>query len=91
MTAKLGNEAFTAKAPADVIEKSRARLATAEADIARLESRLAALLSPGAIPYPPMSALAGLIAKTAIVSGPPARTRNPGLAQPPERPHGWQQ
>jgi valyl-tRNA synthetase len=43
MTAKLGNEAFTAKAPADVIEKSRARLATAEADIARLESRLAAL------------------------------------------------
>jgi len=47
MTAKLGNEAFTAKAPAEVIEKSRARLATAEADIARLESRLAALLSPG--------------------------------------------
>ena len=39
MTAKLGNEAFTAKAPADVIEKSRARLAAAEADIARLESR----------------------------------------------------
>ena len=27
MTAKLGNEAFTAKAPADVIDKSRARLA----------------------------------------------------------------
>jgi valyl-tRNA synthetase len=55
MTAKLGNEAFTAKAPADVIEKSRARLATAEADIARLESRLAALLSPGGgdPPYPP--------------------------------------
>jgi valyl-tRNA synthetase len=43
MTAKLGNEAFTAKAPAEVIEKSRARLAVAEADIARLESRLAAL------------------------------------------------
>jgi len=43
MTAKLGNEAFTAKAPADVIEKSRARLATAEADITRLESRLARL------------------------------------------------
>jgi valyl-tRNA synthetase len=43
MTSKLGNEAFTAKAPADVIEKSRARLAAAEADIARLESRLAAL------------------------------------------------
>jgi valyl-tRNA synthetase len=48
MTAKLGNEGFTAKAPADVIEKSRARLAAAEADIARLEGRLAALLSPGA-------------------------------------------
>jgi len=47
MTAKLGNEAFTAKAPAAVIEKSRARLAAAEADITRLESRLAALLSPG--------------------------------------------
>ena len=43
MTAKLGNEAFTAKAPAEVIEKSRARLAVAETDIARLESRLAAL------------------------------------------------
>jgi valyl-tRNA synthetase len=43
MTAKLGNEAFTAKAPAGVIEKSRARLAAAEADIARLESRLSAL------------------------------------------------
>jgi valyl-tRNA synthetase len=46
MTAKLGNEAFTAKAPADVIEKSRARLAAAEADIARLEPRLAALALP---------------------------------------------
>jgi valyl-tRNA synthetase len=43
MTAKLGNEAFTAKAPADVIEKTRTRLAAAEADIARLESRLAVL------------------------------------------------
>jgi valyl-tRNA synthetase len=43
MTAKLGNEAFTAKAPAEVIEKSRARLAAAEADITRLESRLSAL------------------------------------------------
>ncbi len=43
MTAKLGNEAFTAKAPAEIIEKSRARLVTAEADIARLESRLTAL------------------------------------------------
>ena len=43
MTSKLGNEAFTAKAPADIIEKSRARLAAAEADIARLESRLTSL------------------------------------------------
>jgi valyl-tRNA synthetase len=40
MTAKLGNEAFTAKAPAKVIDEARARLATAEADIARLESRI---------------------------------------------------
>jgi valyl-tRNA synthetase len=40
MTAKLANEAFTSKAPADVIEKSRQRLSAAEADIARLESRL---------------------------------------------------
>jgi valyl-tRNA synthetase len=43
MTAKLGNEAFRVRAPADVIEKSRARLAVAEADIATLQSRLAAL------------------------------------------------
>jgi valyl-tRNA synthetase len=43
MTAKLGNEAFTARAPALVIDKSRQRLAAAEADITRLESRLAAL------------------------------------------------
>ena len=45
MGAKLANPAFTEKAPADVIEKSRARLATAEADIATLKSRLAALQS----------------------------------------------
>jgi len=43
MTSKLGNEAFTAKAPAEVIDKTRARLAAAQADIARLESRLASL------------------------------------------------
>jgi valyl-tRNA synthetase len=41
--AKLGNESFTARAPADVVEKTRERLIIAEADIARLESRLAAL------------------------------------------------
>jgi valyl-tRNA synthetase len=43
MSAKLGNAAFTAKAPPEVIEKSKARLAAAESDIATLESRLAAL------------------------------------------------
>jgi valyl-tRNA synthetase len=43
MTAKLGQESFTAKAPAAVIAKSRDRLAAAEADITRLEARLAAL------------------------------------------------
>jgi valyl-tRNA synthetase len=40
---KLGNESFVAKAPADVIAKTRQRLADAEADIARLEGRLATL------------------------------------------------
>jgi valyl-tRNA synthetase len=43
MTAKLGNPAFTGKAPADVVAKSRERLAAAEADIARLEGRLMTL------------------------------------------------
>jgi len=43
MSAKLANEDFTAKAPAAVIEKTRQRLADAQADTARLESRLAAL------------------------------------------------
>jgi valyl-tRNA synthetase len=47
MTAKLGNESFTARAPVEVIEKSRQRLAVAEADIARLEARLAALQPSG--------------------------------------------
>ncbi|HJZ06541.1 MAG TPA: class I tRNA ligase family protein, partial [Trebonia sp.] len=42
-SAKLGNESFTGKAPADVIAKTRQRLATAESDIARLETRLATL------------------------------------------------
>ncbi|WP_018658319.1 valine--tRNA ligase [Actinomadura flavalba] len=40
---KLGNEAFMAKAPEDVVAKNRDRLARAEADIARLEAQLAAL------------------------------------------------
>jgi valyl-tRNA synthetase len=40
---KLGNESFTGKAPAEIVEKTRQRLAAAEADITRLEQRLAAL------------------------------------------------
>jgi valyl-tRNA synthetase len=43
MSAKLGNEAFTARAPAAVIEEARTRLATAQADIARLVSAIAGL------------------------------------------------
>jgi valyl-tRNA synthetase len=43
VSAKLGNAGFMAKAPADVVANARERLATAEADIARLEARLAAL------------------------------------------------
>jgi len=43
VSAKLGNDGFMAKAPQDVVAKTRERLATAEADIARLESRFAAL------------------------------------------------
>ncbi|HEU4676989.1 MAG TPA: valine--tRNA ligase [Motilibacteraceae bacterium] len=42
-TAKLGNEGFLAKAPANVVEGIRARLEVAEADIARLQGQLAAL------------------------------------------------
>ncbi|HLX50178.1 MAG TPA: valine--tRNA ligase [Streptosporangiaceae bacterium] len=40
---KLANAGFTAKAPAAVIEKTRQRLAAAEAEIAALNARLAAL------------------------------------------------
>jgi valyl-tRNA synthetase len=43
VSAKLGNEGFMAKAPQDVVAKTRERLAIAEADITRLESRLATL------------------------------------------------
>jgi valyl-tRNA synthetase len=43
-SAKLGNAAFTAKAPADVVAKTQQRLAAAEADIVRLEGRLASLV-----------------------------------------------
>jgi valyl-tRNA synthetase len=40
---KLGNESFLAKAPADVVAKTRSRLEAAQADITRLTGRLAAL------------------------------------------------
>ncbi len=43
VSAKLGNPDFMAKAPAAVVANARERLAAAEADIARLEGRLAAL------------------------------------------------
>ncbi|WP_117214960.1 valine--tRNA ligase [Allorhizocola rhizosphaerae] len=43
--AKLGNEGFLSKAPADVVAKLRGRLATAEADIARIDDALARLSS----------------------------------------------
>ena len=41
--AKLANAGFTAKAPADVVEKTRQRLAVAEQDISRISGRLARL------------------------------------------------
>ena len=40
---KLANESFLARAPEDVVAKTRSRLAAAQADIARLSGRLAAL------------------------------------------------
>jgi valyl-tRNA synthetase len=42
-TRKLGNAEFTAKAPAAVVAKTRQRLEAAEADIARIEQRLASI------------------------------------------------
>ncbi len=42
-TAKLANTGFTAKAPPQVVEKTRQRLAAAQEDIDRLQDRLAAL------------------------------------------------
>jgi valyl-tRNA synthetase len=42
-TAKLANEAFTAKAPAAVVAKVRDRVAAAEADMARVQAALDAL------------------------------------------------
>ena len=43
---KLASPSFVEKAPADVVTKSRDRLAAAQAEIGRLEERLAALASP---------------------------------------------
>ena len=40
---KLGNESFLAKAPADVVAKTRGRLEAASDDITRIAGRLAAL------------------------------------------------
>ena len=40
---KLGNANFTAKAPAAVVDKTRQRLETAQADITRLEQRLGSI------------------------------------------------
>ena len=42
-TAKLGNEAFLAKAPADVVDKIREREKLAREEVDRIGSRLAAL------------------------------------------------
>ncbi|MFB6654687.1 valine--tRNA ligase [Streptomyces microflavus] len=42
-TGKLGNEAFLAKAPDNVVDKIRGRLSKAEADIERIAAQLAAL------------------------------------------------
>ncbi|MEU9985178.1 valine--tRNA ligase [Streptomyces sp. NPDC050856] len=42
-TAKLGNEAFLAKAPDQVVDKIRTRLAKAEEDIARIQNQLETL------------------------------------------------
>ncbi len=39
-TAKLGNEAFLAKAPDHVVDKIRTRLAKAEDDIVRIRTQL---------------------------------------------------
>jgi valyl-tRNA synthetase len=47
-TAKLSNENFTAKAPQEVVAKTRQRLETATAEIAQLERRLEGLPRPSA-------------------------------------------
>jgi valyl-tRNA synthetase len=42
-TAKLDNEAFLAKAPADVVDKIRGRRSLAQEEVERINSRLASL------------------------------------------------
>jgi valyl-tRNA synthetase len=42
-TGKLGNDAFLAKAPADVVEKIRARQQVAREEVDRITARLASL------------------------------------------------
>jgi valyl-tRNA synthetase len=44
---KLGNESFLAKAPAEVVAKTRERLEAAHADVERITGRLAALPAAG--------------------------------------------
>ncbi len=44
---KLGNESFLAKAPEEVVEEQRERLAAARSEAARLEGALARLASLG--------------------------------------------
>ena len=43
---KLANADYTAKAPAEVVAKTRQRLAAAQSDLARLQDRLTALPDP---------------------------------------------
>ena len=45
---KLGNESFLAKAPPEVVDKTRARLAAARADITRISGRIAGLTGQAA-------------------------------------------
>ncbi len=75
MTAKLGNEAFTAKAPADVIEKSRARLADGRGGH-----------RPAGVP-----ASRPVIARGDDPPYPPERATAWARAQPPGRSRGRQQ
>ena len=65
---KLANAGFTAKAPAAVVDKTRQRLEVAQADIARLEQRLAVLARGDDPPEPPAH---GGATRPPIPPGPP--------------------